>query len=226
MFLVCHHHTFFFFLLTILLFYWNILSFTVNLRIEITKADSHATRVWLFYKRLVLHLVKGLMKEMQNNTSKPNDRWTQTNMFSEGDGESSEFFTWSHMYALSSQVFGEQTVNRWGQRALGRSVCRVHCEGCSVSRLFSCCSSGSPKGPRQRVQPPEPRELMSFWSASVSALHCCTWQSCLGAMCRVHVSPACWTQSLSVARGAGLARVEMEGGWWLHLSDWPCLLLI
>ena len=136
--LVCQHHTFFFFffLLTTLLFYWNILSFTVNLRSEITKADSHAARVWLFYKRLVLHLVKGLMKERQNNTTKPNDGWTQTNMFSEGDGESSELFTWSHMYALSSRVFGKQTVNQprpacpWKERVpctLRRLLCVKAC---------------------------------------------------------------------------------------------------
>ena len=73
------------------------------------KADSCATRVWLFYKRLVLHLVKGLMKEMQNNTTKPNNRRAQTNMFSARDGESSGVFTWSHACALSSQAFGKQS---------------------------------------------------------------------------------------------------------------------
>ena len=230
MFLVCHHHTFFF-LLTILLFYWNILSFTVNLRIEITKADSRATWVWLFYKRLVLHLVKGLMKEMQNNTTKPNNRRAQTNVFSARDGESSGFCTWSHVYALSSQAFGKQTVNRQGQPALGRSVCCAHCTGCFVSRLVSCCSSGSPKGPRQPVELSEPRELMSFWCGLVSALHYCTWQGCLGAMCPMHACHTCWTQSLTAARGSGLAPVEMKGesllsfGWWLRLSEWPRLLM-
>ena len=150
------------------------MSFTVNLRIEITKADSRATRVWLFYKRLVLHLVKGLMKEMQNNTTKPNNRRAQTNVFSARDGESSGFCTWSRVYALSSQAFGKQTVNRQGQPALGRSVCCAHCTGCFVSRLVSCCSSGSPKGPRQPVELSEPRgadEFLVRLGVSPSLLH-------------------------------------------------------
>ena len=38
------------------------------------KADNCATRVWLFNKRLVLHLVEGFVKKMQNNKTKPNNR--------------------------------------------------------------------------------------------------------------------------------------------------------
>ena len=172
------------------------MSFTVNLRIEITKADSRATRVWLFYKRLVLHLVKGLMKEMQNNTTKPNNRRAQTNVFSARDGESSGFCTWSRVYALSSQAFGKQTVNRQGQPALGRSVCCAHCTGCFVSRLVSCCSSGSPKGPRQPVELSEPRELMSFWSGScqpfITALDRDVWGRCAQCTSVTPVGPRAW----------------------------------
>lgn len=38
------------------------------------KADSRATQVWLLYKCLVLHLVEGFVKKMQNNKTKPNNK--------------------------------------------------------------------------------------------------------------------------------------------------------
>lgn len=67
------------------------------------KADRHATWVWLFYKRLVLHLVGGFVKKMQNNKTKPNNKETaQANMFCASVGKSFELFTWSHAHGFSS----------------------------------------------------------------------------------------------------------------------------
>lgn len=192
---------FFFFLLTILLFYWNILPFTVNLRVEIMKADRHATRVWWFYKRLVLHLVGGFVKKMQNNKTKPNNKeTTQANVFSACVGKSFGLFTWSHAHGFSSCCRKANSVQAEPVSPRNEDVLFAvnGWAGHFVSQLVSCRSNSVSKGAeaaREVFWAMGADEFLSFPTGSVSTLQYRTWQSCLGTMCRVNVSHTCWTRA-------------------------------
>lgn len=109
------------------------------------KADSCATRVWLFYKRLVLYLVGGFAKKTQNNKNTRKNRNAQTSVFSVRPGESFELLTRSRVCAFSS-CLGKQATNRRGREPQERAFAVNGCAGCFVSELVSCGSSRVCKG--------------------------------------------------------------------------------
>lgn len=165
------------------------------------------------FKHLVLHLVEGLVKEMQNNTTIPNNRRAQTNVFSACDGESFGFFTWSRVYTFLSQVLGNQQRTGKASEPQEGAFAVNGRAGCFVSGLVSCCSSESPKGPRQPRELSEPWELMNFWVSRLAqcqpfniALDRAVWGKCA----RERLSYLLHL-SLTMAGGSGPAHVEMEG---------------
>lgn len=113
------------------------------------KADRHATRVWWFYKRLVLHLVGGFVKKMQNNKTKPNNKeTTQANVFSACVGKSFGLFTWSHAHGFSSCCRKANSVQAEPVSPRNEDVLFAvnGWAGHFVSQLVSCRSNSVSKG--------------------------------------------------------------------------------
>lgn len=153
----------FLFLLTILLFYWNILSFIVNLRVKTMTYLHHLglvvlqmscfTACWRFCGEIQ-------NKSNQNNTLRPmclapvlEKAWNSS------PGVVCMFFI--------LQLENKHPTGKASEPQEG--VCAMNdCAACFVSELVSCSAPGSPKGPRQPGELSEPWAMMSFWVSGLA----------------------------------------------------------
>lgn len=125
--------------------------------------DTCTTWVWLFHKHLVLHLVEGFVKEMQNNKSNPDiintlratclARVLEKALSSSPGAMGNAFSSWSW------KTHREQArpVSPRKARLLCVAVLAALCQS-----LLAAAAPVSPKGPRQPGELSEPQELMSF----------------------------------------------------------------
>lgn len=177
--------------------------------------DTHATRVWLFHKCLVSHLVEGFVRDVPNNKSNPNNKHTQANVLSMCAGET-RLFTWSPVHAFHLRIGKQARKQAWPvsprkERARWMAALVALCQS-----LLAAVALVSPKGPRQ---PGELSERRSWW-----------WSESPG---RITFDRAIWKcdslfhlldWSLTMAGGFGLALVKTEGAFLLSdggfLSIW------
>lgn len=121
--------------------------------------DTHATRVWLFHKCLVSHLVEGFVRDVPNNKSNPNNKHTQANVLSMCAGET-RLFTWSPVHAFHLRTGKQARKQAWPvsprkERARWMAALVALCQS-----LLAAVALVSPKGPRQ---PGELSERRSWW---------------------------------------------------------------